>query len=205
MRRRFAHLVLALSIVAAVSFSIRAQELKDRQLIPAYDFTTVQMPVEIVAIKLNGKDVLAGEKINGDDNWLRGVSFTLKNISDEPIVYTDIGIQLPQPNGFVVYSLHHGVDVSRGETRTGSPDSILQPGQTVDIVLTPYRYKSFLYVLAQANAPTSFETAKYYIEKICFEHYPDVIWQGGFLKKRNLSEVGRFDTIGRYVLRDKLQ
>lgn len=199
-RRPFAHLTLILSILTAASLSMQAQEIKDRQLTPAYDLATIQIPVEIVSIRLNGKDVLPGEKIKGNDNWLRGVSFTLKNISDQPITYVNIGFKFPLPNGFVVAAvLNHGIDCYHGESRGPSPSAI-QPGQTLDLVLTKQRYDSFLHVLAQAEAPSSFETAPYLVNRVCFENQPDVIWEGGFLKRRNPTEVGRFDAVERYVL-----
>jgi hypothetical protein len=201
--RPFAHLALVLSIVAAASISIQAQEGSERQLIPAYDFATIQMPVEIVSIRLNGKDILPGEKIKGNDKWLQGVSFTLKNISDQPIAYVNIGFKFPLPaqNGFiVVIVLTYGSDLSHGEPRTEFSPPALQPGQTLDLVLTKDRYETFLHVLAQGNASSSFDTAPYYIERVCFENQPDVIWQGGFLKRRNATDIGRFDVIERYVL-----
>src|SRR5215207_4963526 len=148
--RPFVHLALMLSVLAAASSSISAQEIRDRQLVPAFDFTTIQMPVEIVSIRLNGNEIRPGDKIQGNDEWLRGVSFTLKNISDQPIAYVNIGIKFPLPNGFVVYSLPYGIDLSRDEPRGASSPPPLQPDQSVDLVLTKERYQSFLYVLAQA-------------------------------------------------------
>jgi len=198
--RPFVHLALLLSVLTATSLSTSAQEVTDRQLIPAFDFATIQMPVEIVSIKLSGKEIQPGEKIKGNDEWLRGVSFSLKNISDQPIAYVNIGFKFPLPNGFVVYSLHYGTDLSRGETMRESSPPAIPPGQSLDLVLTKERYQSFLYVLAQAGASSSFDTAAYYVDTVCFENQSEVIWQGGFLKRRHPTEIGRFDAIGRYVL-----
>ena len=200
---RFAHFVVVLSILAAVSFSTHAQEIKDRQLTPAYDFSAIQMPVEIVAIRLNGKEIVPGEKIQGNDEWLRGISFTLKNISDQPIAYVNIGIKFSRPERFVVYSLAYGVDFARGEPRRESSPPAIQPGQTIDLVLTRQRYESFLNVLAQAGFPSSFETAGYYVDTVSFEDQPDIVWQFGYLKRRHPTEIGRFDRFERYVLRGK--
>ena len=105
-------------IVIAISGSIRAQEMKDRELRPEFDFTTIQMPVEIRSIKLNGKDIQPGEKIKGDDNWLQGLSFTLKNISDKPIAYVAVTLLFRRPERVVGFVLSYGVDYSRGGTQT---------------------------------------------------------------------------------------
>jgi hypothetical protein len=197
---RFAPRAFVFLLLAAASGAIRAQEMRNRELRPAFDFTMIQTPVEIVSIKLNGKDVQPGEKIKGNDDWLKGLSFTLKNVSDKPIAYIDVGLQFPQPRGFVVYSLNYGVDFSRGEARTESSPPAIQPGESLDLVLTNERYQVFLNILDQGGASSSFETAPYFIEKVCFANEPDVIWQGGFLKRRDPNQVAKFDIIGRYVL-----
>jgi len=83
----------------AVSESTFAQQIRSRSLAPAFDFSNMQMPVEILSIKLNGKEVQPGEKIDGDDDWLLGLSFTFKNISDKPIAFIDIGLRFPSRKG----------------------------------------------------------------------------------------------------------
>ena len=194
--------VLFVFLVAA-SVSTPAQQVRDRELQPAFDFTNIPMPVEILSIKLRGRDVRPGEKIQGDDDWLRGLSFTLKNISDKPIAFIDIGLRFPQPNGFVVYSLNYGVDSSRGERRAESSPPAIQPGEAVHLVLSKERYKVFQHVLAQGGASSSFDTATYYVERVSFEDEPDVIWEGGNLKRRDPNRPTEFNVIGRYALPTK--
>ncbi len=48
-----------------------AQELRDRELKPAIDFATIEMPVQIVSIKLNGSDVAKVQ--NPTNRWTRAV------------------------------------------------------------------------------------------------------------------------------------
>lgn len=197
--RFFTHSAVVLLMLVA-SGTAFAQQLRNRELTPAYDFTKVQMPVEIVSIKLNGKDVRPGEKIEGDDNWLQGLSFTLRNVSDKPIAYVSIALQFPQPRGYVAYSLNYGVDFSRGEPRREYSPPPIQPGETLSLVLTKEKYQSFLRILAQGGASSSFDTAPYYIERICFESDPDIIWEGGNLKRRDPNQSAKFNVIERYVL-----
>lgn len=201
--RGFANGAVVLLMLAATSGSIAAQEVKDRELRTAFDFTTIQMPVEIVSIKLDGKEVQPGEKIRGDDDWLQGLSFTLKNISDKPISYVAVGLPFKRPKGVVVFTLSYGVDFSRGEPRRGSSPPTIQSGQTVDLVLTRERYPNFLDILALGGASRSFDFAQYFVERVCFEDDPDVIWEGGYLKRRDATVIGKFDVIERYVLAAK--
>ena len=198
--RRFAHGAFVLLILAATSSgSILAQEIRDRVLSPLADFAMVQAPVAITSVKLNGKEIQPGQKIKGNDDWLRGVSFTLKNISDKPIAFVNVGLRFPTRDGMVVYSLAYGVNHSHGTPRTESSPPAIQPGESFDLVLTKERYESFLYVMAQGK-PTSLDAAAYYIMSACFENEPDVIWEGGFLKRRDPHQFSKFDIVERYVL-----
>lgn len=199
-RRPFARLALVIIVLATASISIAAQEIRDRQLSPGFDSAKIQMPVEIVSIKLNGKEIQPDQKIKGNDDWLQGVSFTLKNISGRPIAFVNIGFEFRLPNGFVMYSLAYGVSLFRGEPRTQSSPPAIWPGESVDLVLTKQQYQSFHYVLSQAGAPRSFDIAPYYIDTVCFDNEPDVIWQKGYLKRRHHTDPYKFDVIGRYVL-----
>lgn len=200
------------SIVAAVICSITilapasAQVVRDRELKPAIDFTRIQMPVEIVAIKLNQKEVMPGEKIKGDDDWLKGASFTVKNISHKPIAYVAIGLRFEPPPGavrLVVFTLSYGVDYSRGVPRSGSSPLPVQPDQTVDLVLTDERYPNFLQILSIGGMPRGFDVVPYYVERVSFEDDPNIIWEGGYLKRKNPAFIGRFDIIERYKLPTK--
>lgn len=188
------------SFLAALSGSTRAQQVRDRQLRPAFDFTQIQMPVEIVSVKLNGAEVRPGEKIQGDEDWLRGLSFTLKNVSDKPLAYVTVALQFPRPQGYVAYVLSYGVDLSRGETRRESSPRAIEPGRTVVLVLTREKYQGFLRVLELGEAARSFDVAPYYIDRVCFEGEPDILWAGGMLKRRDPQRPTEFITLERYML-----
>ncbi len=192
--------LVAAIFLLSIATSVPGQELRDRELRPAFDFTTIQMPVEIVSIKLNGRDVNPGEKVKGDDDWLQGLSFTVKNISEKPIAYVAISLRFEQPERIVGFTLSYGVDYSRGIPRSGTSPLPIQPNQTVDLTLTKERYPNFLQILRMGEMPRSFDVVPYLVERISFEDDPSVIWEGGYLKRRNPAFIGRFDIIERYKL-----
>jgi hypothetical protein len=201
-RSVFIAAIFVLSMIAASS----AQELRDRELKPAIDFATIEMPVQIVSIKLKGTEVAPGQKIKGDDNWLKGVSFTVKNISDKPIAYVELGLRFePPPSAarVVVFILSYGVDYSRGLPRKGSSPLPIQPAQTVDLVLTNERYPNFLQILGMGGMPLGFDVVPYYVSRVCFEDDASIIWEGGYLKRKNPAVIGRFDIVERYKVPTK--
>ena len=188
------------ALLATFAGSARAQQLRDRELRPAFDFARIQMPVEFVSVKLNGREVRAGEKIQGDDDWLRGASFTLRNVSGKPLAYVAVGLQFPMPQGHVIYLLSYGVDLSRGEPRRESSPPAIEPGRTVELVLTAEKYPVLLRLLERGEAARSFDTAPYYLERVCFEGEPDIIWAAGMLKRRDPDRPTEFKAVGRYTL-----
>ena len=192
--------VALFSFLAATPGTTRAQQVRDRELSPAFDFSRIQIPVEIVSVKLNGEEVRPGEKIQGDDDWLRGLSFTLKNVSGKPLAYVAVGLQFPRPQGHVIYTLSYGVDLSRGDSRRESSPPAIQPGGTVKLVLTEEKYPGFLRLLERGEAARSFDAAPYYVERICFEGEPDIIWAAGMLKRREPDRPTEFKAFERYAL-----
>jgi hypothetical protein len=190
----------AIIFMLAIPATMPAQELKDRELKPAFDFTTIEMPVEITSIRLNGKNVVPGEKIKGDDDWLQGLSFTVKNVSDRPIAYVAVSLRFTNPKRATGFTLSYGPDYSRGEPRSGYSPLPIQPGQTVDLTLTKERYPNFLEILSMGENPRSFDVAPYLIERVSFEDDPNIVWEGGYLKRRSSAVLGNFDVIERYKL-----
>lgn len=197
--RRFSYLA-GVVLILATSPLVMTQELKDRQLRPAFDFRLIQMPVEIVSMKVNGKEIQAGEKINGNDDWLRGLSFTLKNISDKPISYISMRLRVDRPTRILVYNLDFGFDPSSGAYKSELHPRIIAPGESVDIVLTKDKYAVFLNMLNLAEFSHDFDVAQYYVGRVRFENEPDVIWEGGNLKRRDPNSSSKFDVIEKYVL-----
>jgi hypothetical protein len=199
-------LFLAVIFLVLITPGISAQEMRDRELKPAFDFTTIQMPVEIVSIKLKGTEIAPEQKIKEDDDWLKGISFTLKNISDKPIAYVEVGLHFEPPLGaarVIVFVLSYGVDYSRGLPRSGSSPLPIQPDQTVDLVLTDERYPKFLEILSLDGMRRSFDVVPYYVARVCFEDDPNIIWERGYLKRKNPAFPGRFEIIERYKLPTK--
>jgi hypothetical protein len=199
MLKRFPCLI-AVCLIAVAFGSTLAQQVRDRELVLLYSYSPAQMPIEIVSTKLKDQEFRPGEKIKGDDNWLHGLSFRIKNVSDKPLAYVEFMIEFKRANRVVGYSLHYGVDTERGERRTEQSPPAVQPGETLDLALTKENYTSFLYVLEQGEIPRDFDTASYFLAKICFENEPDLMWTGGNIRRRDPNTPYKFNTVGPYVL-----
>lgn len=186
-------------VLMTISGSAFAQQLRERQLKSAYNFAPAHLPVEIVSIKINEKDIQPDEKIMGDDTWLQGLTFQFRNVSGRPVSYINVVLRFPTEKAVLGYFLNYGVDSSNGEKRRREHPLPIQPGQTVDLTLTKQKYPGFLFILDQGKVPHNFDVANYYIETVCFEDDPDLIWQGEHLRRRSASSVYTFDDVGLYT------
>ena len=69
-------------------------------------------PVDLLEIKFAGENINSGQKVRGDDDWLKHLSLKLKNKSGKRIVYVDVAFDFPETkaNGGVTasYSLRLG-------------------------------------------------------------------------------------------------
>lgn len=210
--RVFARCAVASMILVAASVPALGQAVRERELKPSFDFTLIEIPVEVVSIRLSGEEAAPGRKIKAGDDWLRGVSFKLKNVSDKPIAYVAITLLFSDPEDStrperaVGYSLSYGPDITSQKTplRKNAPKAI-QPGETVDLVLSHEKYPVFLNILAYGGMTPDVATAKYYVHTVAFENEPDTVWRQGNLLRRDSHDRNKFNVVGRYALPERQQ
>jgi hypothetical protein len=104
-------------------------------------------PVEIVAIKVKAVTIEPGHKFTAEDDWLNGLTFTLKNVSDKPIVYADVELLFPAPSGSqvagAVYELRYGRNPIIPNTSTSSDTlKAIMPGESLDLTLSESELQS---------------------------------------------------------------
>src|SRR5882724_8164396 len=111
--------------------------------------TFKDQPVEIVAVKVKGAPVKPDQKFAGDSDWLNGMTVTIKNVSDEPVVYVTVsvgahyekdGVHRRTSDGrdyVATIDLGYGVRPHLpGEPARTYQATPLMPGQTADLVLS---------------------------------------------------------------------
>jgi hypothetical protein len=81
-------LVCALTPAPAVF----TQELKTRKLVK---FRETDEPVEIVKVTIDRREIPVNAAFDADDEWVKGLSFTVRNVSQKPIHYLSLEIGIP--------------------------------------------------------------------------------------------------------------
>ena len=155
-------IIILLTCTLTYTFT-SAQQAKDRVLVQLPFEPGRQTPVEITAIEVKGKVVEPGRKFSSGDDWLRGLTFTLKNISDKPVSYIEVGLHFLAPAGSqaqnAVYDLRYGyLRVIPNPAADMSAPKSLMPGETWRLELSEADYQNLAGLRAYGGQSSDVET-----------------------------------------------
>lgn len=135
------NLKMFLLAVIFLPVSILAQQTQDR--IVKYNSWRNE-PVKISTVKVGGSPVEFAEKFQAENNWLRGLTFSVVNTSDKDICYINIALDFPRATNKepmtrerLPWSCKANTD---GSTKSSKKVEPLKPGENVDIVLSSEFY-----------------------------------------------------------------
>ena len=163
-----------------------------------------QSPVEVVSVRVKGEAVEPGRRFTAGDDWLLGLTFRVKNVSDEPLIFVGLSLRFPtaadksksvQLSGPLGYGCWPGFPCR--PDANGSYKEIL-PGEVQEIELMAARYEGLSGALAKVGAALPVESAEYDIDNVFFD--ADTMWSRGLLFKRDPAKPDEFKMMGKYEL-----
>ena len=134
---------------------------------------------DLVNLKVKGVPVAFGRKIGAGDEWLKGLSVGVKNVSTKPIVYVELEIVLFGEKGDreatgkrpFIYPLSYGDyqynDPARPPT-SAPPYREIAPGDSVDIAFTDEAYESLISMLSEDAYPLPPKHAELSVSDVIF-------------------------------------
>lgn len=197
-------ITLALLITLCFSFSVSAQYDSSRVLSPMAVGTS---PVDIVGIKVKGRAVEPNRKFLAEEDWLNGLTFTLKNVSDKPISYVDVELLFPARAGSQVdgalFELRYGVKpILPNNSDVGNRPKSILPGATLDLTLSEAEVQGVVSILlSHAGISSNVESVTYCVGTVFFEGDEDTFWSRGHLLRRDSNNPMRFNVTEKYVPR----
>jgi hypothetical protein len=112
-------------------------------------------PVKIVAVKLRGgEQIQPGVPFPAVDDWMRGLTLTVTNVSKKPVCFLHIQVHLPRPDDDSGTAINDALMLSckRFSVPTPSP---LMPGSSLDLMLTDSDYIAHEALLERNGYPPS--------------------------------------------------
>jgi len=171
-----------------------AQQMETRLLKKQKVAPVEPAPLEFSNLQVNGSPVNFDQPFPAGDNWVKGLSFDLKNVSGKVITHFRIGLLLHNPDNNLrttVTMVFHG----RNTGMPGVEPSVrVAPGETVHAVYEDKQYESFKRACSHIGLGKVTE-ATLGIEMAVFDD--ETAWRLGYLLRRDTSDPLRWNVIGR--------
>jgi len=163
--------------------------------------TFKDQPVEITEIKVKGVRVAPAEKIAGDSDWLNGMTITIKNVSDKPVIYVTVtvgahyekdGVRKQTSDGrerLAVTAMAYGLrPYLPGEPPRSYSAVPLMPGQTADIVFPGIKRDELYWLLRNADASTDIAELTLWVDHVAWYGEDDIMWVQGRVVRRDPND-----------------
>jgi hypothetical protein len=167
--------------------------------------TDFNPPVKIKAVKTKGRPVPLSEKFTDDDDWLRGFSVLVSNLSNKTV--THIGIEMlfrPLGGGQQLpagWSLNYGPNPFHYKSQELMPPSTVPPvpvGDEIEIKLTDMQFENLMNFLKKAGFPEKVHIVEIRVNSIGFAD--GTAWSHKLLKRDTSSPVGWTKVAGSVVV-----
>lgn len=147
-------------------------------------------PVQITDLKLRDKEAQLNKEFEAEDDWLKELSFKLKNISNKNITYVVVELSFPDSKAtghLMVRDFRFGR--RPGEPNPTSEPLLLEPEKTIHISLAE-QYTGIKSFLERRQSIRTHKTLKIRPFAIYFEDGTQ--WSGGDFYRPDPSAPGRY-------------
>lgn len=154
-------------------------------------------PVEITKFKLKGIPRGFGQNFTDDDDWLRGMTLTIRNTSNKPIVYLEISLDFPRPENQspdqylpFMSALRYGYYPVLNAPLPPDAPSPLMPDEKAELKLTDADYNSLMATLKALDYPASLKRIELTVSTVIFND--DTGWRLGTPTRRDPNKPDRW-------------
>lgn len=177
--RCLSFLALAAAIAITISGSnspaagVAAQG-RERIIVRKDDF---KPPVKFKAVRARGEPVKTGEKFLGGDDWLEGLTASIVNETDKPILHVRVEVHFLRPEGqphmppyVYVHYLDYGIDplLFKPEQEYKANVPPVPPSGEIDIILSAENYSDIKTTLTELGYPSGLEGIEMRISGLVF-------------------------------------
>lgn len=196
----FAGLIILLTGVSLSSNTVsRLWPQKPRKVITGESLSKPERePIIITRIKLGDRSLDLNAAFDAEDEWLRNLSFRLKNHSNKTVTYVGAEMFLSDSTTAAPAMVRQFRFGRRADHPDLAPDISLKPGDSIDVSLAS-QYDSLKNFLEVARPVTSYNTAMIRVYLVFFEdgskwdlgnfYVPDSTRPSGFRKVESQTEI----------------
>jgi len=156
-------------------------------------------PAQLIEIKNGRGKVFKRGKVEDDDEWMEGLTVSLKNTSDKPIIYAEVTLDFPKVENSMeseeyplVYSLYFGTSEKPDGT---TPLPSIKPDEVVELSLSAERYGRLKTILRELKYSRSIKKVRMWLQAVIFDD--DLRWELGATMRRDPNDPNRWRNIRR--------
>lgn len=156
-------------------------------------------PIRVVVVKIQGREIKLNEKFPDDDDWLRGLKIKIRNMSDKAIIFINLRLDFPIPEGSAVdvpssYDFEYGRNpqIPIGVKSSDFPPALL-PGETREIMMADPEYNRLIEFLEGTHYPRSIRHVEIVLDQVLFDD--DSMWQAGGIFRRDPNDLGTWKRV----------
>ncbi|MEW6127376.1 MAG: hypothetical protein AB1757_10080 [Acidobacteriota bacterium] len=158
------------------------------------------VPIDVVEVKTADRIVSLGEPFNADREWLKGISFKLKNNFDREITYIQIGLifpEIPTTGIGVAFPMHQGKNPYWDEVHNQRVQPIsVKPGEEITFTVDESQYRSLVKVVENKQPVSSINKVLIEIRFVVFTD--NMGWRSGDFLRQDPSDSMRWKTVSLY-------
>jgi hypothetical protein len=175
---------VALAMLASTLLAVNSTAQQDQERLLEKQVHQKE-PLRIKAIKGKKGDVNISKKFLDDNDWLKGLTFRLENISDKNIVFVRLEVEFPRSDDVppLVFDLQYGAGLLPNDSPPANPVIPIKPGEDVVLSLSDADYEALQHLLGGLKYPQSIKHAILDINMVIFDD--GIMWNIGRLMKRD--------------------
>lgn len=155
-------------------------------------------PLRIKAIKGKKGAINVGKKFLDDDDWLKGLSFKVENISEKNIIHIELELDFPKAKDDqppLLFSIEYGLMPLLDGTLAANAPPPIKPGEEIELSLSDSEHATLRKLLEELGYPKSIKQAVFSVGKVIFDDL--LMWQTGRLMRRDPNDPRRWIPLNR--------
>jgi hypothetical protein len=155
-------------------------------------------PLRIKAIKGKKGAINVGEKFLDDDDWLKGLTFNVENISGKNIIYIELELDFPKANDDpppLLFSIVYGSRPLLDGTLAANAPPPIKPGEEIELSLSDSEHAPLRKLLEELGYPKSIKQAVFSVGNVIFDDL--LMWSNGRLMRRDPNNPRRWVPLNR--------
>jgi uncharacterized surface protein with fasciclin (FAS1) repeats len=156
-------------------------------------------PVKIVAVKLRGgEQINPGIPFRAVDDWVRGLTLTVTNVSKKPVCFIHVELHLPRPDDATGEAANDALMFACDPVTALTPNPLM-PGKSMDMVLTDSDYVAHEALLERYGYPPSVINLELKVREVEFFGEKDRKWSKGQMMRQDPNSPGDWHPEGQSV------